>query len=73
MKHDLVLIATFRNDIDAEMAKSHIESAGIEALVVKDDAGGMLPSLQDTEGVRLMVGRSDAENARKVLEEKNLI
>jgi hypothetical protein len=73
MKHDQMLIATFSNDIEAEIAKGHVESAGIEALVINNDAGGMLPTLQETEGVKLLVSRSDAIEAKRILRERNLI
>ncbi len=40
MKHEQVVVGEFENEIDAEIAKGHLESAGIEASVIKDDAGG---------------------------------
>jgi hypothetical protein len=73
MKRDLVVLGIFSNDIDAEMAKGHVESAGIDAIVLKDDVGGMFPTLQETEGVKLMVSRSDAEKAKRILQQRNLI
>lgn len=73
MIDDLVLLATYSNDMDADLAKGHIESAGIEAVIIKDDAGGMLPSLQKTEGVKLMVTRSNSEKATIILQERNLL
>lgn len=73
MIDDLVLLATYSNDMDADLAKGHIESAGIEAVIIKDDAGGMLPPLQKTEGVKLMVTRSNSEKATIILQERNLL
>jgi hypothetical protein len=72
MEHEQVVVGEFENEIDAEIAKGHLESAGIKAFIVKDDAGGMLPSLQNTEGVRLLVDETNEERAKIVLGEKHL-
>ena len=54
--------------IDAEIAKGHLKAAGIPAFILKDDGGGMLPSLQNAEGVQLVVAETQEEKARKVLQ-----
>jgi len=46
-------------------AKGHLESSGIQASVIKDDGGSMLPSMQITEGVQLVVTESQSEKPRK--------
>jgi hypothetical protein len=69
MFEHMVHIAEFPNELEAEIACGHLKSTGIEAIVLKDDAGGMFPSLQGTEGVRLLVPRDQQEKAKKVLEE----
>lgn len=68
MKRMEVVVGEFANELDAELAKGRLESAGIEAAIVKDDAGSMLPSLQGTEGVQLLVSIEDEDNARRILE-----
>jgi hypothetical protein len=35
---------------------------------MKDDGGGMLPSLQNTEGVQLVVSETQKEKAMKILQ-----
>jgi hypothetical protein len=45
--------------------------AGIDALIAKDDCGGMRPYLQTTTGVRLMVRTKDAETAESLLAQVN--
>jgi hypothetical protein len=70
MKQMQVVLREFANELDAELVKGHLKSAGIESMIVKDDAGSMIPSLQETEGVRLLVSREDEAEARRVLEEK---
>ncbi len=65
-----VVVGKFANEIDAELAKGHLEASGIEAAIIKDDGGSMFPSLQGTEGVRLLVSIEDEESARRILEAK---
>ena len=69
MELDQVIVASYGNDFDAEIAKGHLESAGIEAIVIKDDGGGMLPSLQSNEGVKVMVSQKNEQKALQVLQE----
>lgn len=72
MKREQVVVGEFENEIDAEIAKGHLESAGIKASIIKDDASGMFPSLQNTEGVQLSVAETDEEKARIILKEKHI-
>ena len=62
----LVVLGTFLNRIDAEMAQGALATAGIESLISGDDAGGLRPTLWMT-GVRLLVRSEDAEQAQNVL------
>jgi len=71
MNKHMIFLAEFENEFEAEIACGHLKSAGIEAIVSKDDAGGMLPSLQDTEGVSLFIRPKDAKRARAVLKVKS--
>ena len=64
---DAVLIETFPNRIAAELAAGLLESEGIEALVMADDAGGAYPALQFVRGVRLLVAPQDEAQAREIL------
>jgi hypothetical protein len=56
------------NRVEAEVAKSALDSADIKAQVKVDDVGGMHPWLSFAHGVRLMVQEKDALDARKILE-----
>jgi hypothetical protein len=62
----LVVVRTFLNRIDADLAQGALESAGIDAMVAADDAGGNRPGLW-MGGVRLLVREEDAQEAGKVL------
>ena len=68
MSDEPIVIKTFSNETDAEMAHQVLEESGLRAFVFKDDAGGMEPHLQRTGGVRLLVIRADAERARQILQ-----
>jgi hypothetical protein len=69
MPDSKVVVAEFENELEAEIAKGHLEASGIEVRLVKDDAGGMFPSLQQTEGVRLLVDEEKEGKAKEILAE----
>jgi hypothetical protein len=54
-------------DVEELLARGLLESVGIPAFVSADDAGGMRPPLQLSQGVRLMVREADLARARRVL------
>lgn len=62
-----VIIGSYENELDAEIAKGHLEAVGIEATILKDDAGGMFPSLQQTSGVKLSVTEELVIRAKEIL------
>jgi hypothetical protein len=45
MSDDLVVIRTFLNMVDAELARGALESAGIDSMIRADDCGGLRPHL----------------------------
>ena len=67
-ENDFVAVRTFLNHIEADLAKSALEAAGIESAISADDAGGMRPHLWVGTGVRLLVRQADVERAVEVLE-----
>jgi Putative prokaryotic signal transducing protein len=67
MPEEIVVLKVFASEIDANIAQDILRDEGIKAFVFKDDAGGMEPQLQRTNGVRLVVNRVDAERAHKTL------
>ncbi len=62
----LVVIRTFLNKIDADLAQGALEAAGIDAMVGADDAKGNEPGLW-MGGVRVLVREEDAEEASEIL------
>jgi hypothetical protein len=65
----LVVIHSFGSQMDAELAKSALESAGIESMIQSDSAGGMRPHLGwASGGFKLLVRQEDEEAARRAPE-----
>ena len=65
---DIVEISTYGTTFAARAAAAHLESEGIRASVVTDNAGGAIPSMSLlSAGVRLVVASDDAERASSIL------
>lgn len=69
MEHRLVPVRTYHSRVEAELASGLLEGCGIPSFVSADDAGGMRPSLQLTQGVRLIVRAVDLPHARRILDD----
>jgi Putative prokaryotic signal transducing protein len=63
---ELVVIGTFLNQIDADMAQGALEAADIKSMISADDAGGLRPHLW-MGGIRLLVRAEDAKQASEIL------
>ena len=67
MIEGFVTVATFSSEIDAELTRATLAAAGIEAYLNYEDTGGMMPVLQQSEGVKVLVDPSNLEEARSLL------
>ncbi len=65
----IVTVATFSTEVEAQIAQATLEANGIASIIVRDDAGGMLPSLHILVNVKLAVQEADEELAREILAE----
>ena len=66
---NLVIVQTFASRPDADLAKSALEAAEIDAIILADSVGGMRPHVAwASGGFKLLVRAEDAEEARDVLE-----
>lgn len=66
---DLTVVHSFASQPEADLAKSALEAAGIEAIIQADSAGGMRPHIAwSSSGFKLIVRQEDADAARAVLE-----
>lgn len=63
----MVVIRTFLNNLDAELAKSALTAAGIDSRIRADDCGGVRPHLW-MGGIELLVDESDQTRATEVLD-----
>ena len=63
-----VVIRTFQIEHEADLALAILEAHGVRAVVLRDNAGGMLPMLQALFQIRLVVAPEDADLARQILE-----
>lgn len=55
---------------EAELARAVLEANGIDAVIMRDNAGGMLPMLQPLFQLRLLVRASDVADAQAILDEE---
>ena len=65
---ELVVVHVFPDRIEADLAASALEAAGIESMVAADDAGGTQPGLWEARGVALLVRQEDEQEARAILD-----
>ena len=63
----LVVVRTFPDRIEAELAHSALEAAGIDSMLRTDDIGGLRPHMSLTNGVAVLVRAEDAAAAADVL------
>ena len=64
----LAVIDRFASQVEADLAKSALESAGIDVMVQADRAGGMRDHLAWSGlGFKVLVREEDADSARDVL------
>ncbi|MEP7204476.1 MAG: DUF2007 domain-containing protein [Ilumatobacteraceae bacterium] len=61
-----VVVATYPDRGEAEVTKAHLVASGIDAFIVDEVEGGMLP-VDGEAGVTVLVLARDAELARRVL------
>ena len=61
-----VVVATYVDRGEAEVTRAHLAANEIEAFIVDEVEGGMLP-VEGEAGVTVLVRGQDAETARQVL------
>lgn len=68
MPENAFVVRTFQNSVEAEFAQSVLEVNGIVSMLLKDNAGGMLPFLDVLHPVRLVVRQMDVDTAIRLLD-----
>ena len=64
----LVVVRTFQTVNDAEVAKTALESVGIDSIVRSDNKGGQSPGVSFAGGVQLLVKPVDVDLATDILD-----
>jgi hypothetical protein len=65
-------VATFNNEMEAELAQATLNAAHIASYIKMEDVGGMISALQFTKGVRVLVEEKNFDEAVIVLEQQAL-
>lgn len=69
-ERDLVKVHEELHEAEARIVVGFLQAQGIEAMILEDDAGQQLPSLESVLGVEVVVPAEDAERARALLAER---
>lgn len=64
----LVELKTVYSEMEAQVLVTHLKDENIDAIIDKDDAGGMHPQLQAARGVKILVDEDDLVRAKSVIE-----
>ena len=68
MPENAFVVRTFPSSVEAEFARAVLDANGIASMLLKDNAGGMLPFLDVLHPVRLVVRRGDVDTAVRLLD-----
>ncbi|GAB2607520.1 hypothetical protein Aab01nite_03050 [Paractinoplanes abujensis] len=66
---ETVTVAVAGSQIEADLIVGLLQSNGLKAIALADDAGGLDPALAVTDGVPVLVNATDEAQARAVLAE----
>lgn len=62
------VIRTFTSEVQAQIAQAVLDANGIDSGLIRDDAGGMMPWLQQLHPIRLVVREEDSADAVDLLD-----
>ncbi len=65
---EAVVLRTFSNRQEADLAVGYLHSCGVPAIVMGDDCGGLRPELSQSLGVRILVSPDHQAEAEGLLE-----
>src|SRR5262249_19563303 len=65
---EVIVLRKYASEVEATMAHLVLEAHNIPSAVMRDTAGGMIPSMAILYPVRLAVRRDDADEARRILD-----
>lgn len=64
------LVEVFSSRAEAGVAKTYLESMGINTRIVADDADQLYPSISAVKGVKLLAKTEDLDKAKILLKDK---
>lgn len=67
MPENAFVVRTYQNSIEAEFAQAVLDANSIPSMLLKDNAGEMLPFLNVLHPVRLVVRQADVDTAVRIL------
>jgi hypothetical protein len=65
---ELVVVRTYSTVVEAELAKSALESVGIDSMIRSDNQGSQSPGLTFSRGAELLVRADDRQAAEDMLD-----
>ena len=65
---EVIVLRKYSSEVEATMAHLVLEAHNIPSAIMRDTAGGMIPSMAILYPVRLAVRREDADEARRILD-----
>lgn len=68
MSERMVVIRSYANEFEADIARAELEAAEIRVQLLSDGLSGVHPHLQFARGIRLAVPESEAEAALELLD-----
>jgi hypothetical protein len=70
MSDELVVLRIESEETKARIEIGFLQSCGIDAQILEDDAGDQLPQLESIQGVKILVPQSQAQRALELLQER---
>jgi len=71
MSDEIVIVGRYSNELEAQIAQAVLEANEIPCALLRDDAGGMLPSMSLLYPTRLAVRSEDEEEALRLLSDRD--
>ena len=65
---EAVVLRTFSNRHEADLAVGYLHSCGVPAIVMGDDCGGLRPELSQSLGVRILVSPDREAEGERLLD-----
>ena len=65
--NETVVLRIFSDEIEAELARQHLEAGGIQSFIIRYDGGGVWTEHRPMPDIRLIVFTKDKEEAENIL------